>query len=82
MIVVADASPLPADYLIQIESANVLHALFGRVLVPAAVMEELRHPQAPSKVRSWLMEVPSWVEVHARRSGSKGGSSNSGSGRA
>lgn len=63
MIVVADASPL--NYLIQIESANVLHALFGRVLVPAAVMEELRHPRAPFEVRSWLMEVPSWVEVHA-----------------
>lgn len=45
MIVVADASPL--NYLIQIESVNVLHALFGRVLVPVAVMEELRHAHTP-----------------------------------
>jgi hypothetical protein len=35
-----DSSPL--NYLIQIESANILHTLFGRVLVPMAVMQELR----------------------------------------
>jgi predicted nucleic acid-binding protein len=64
MIVVADASPL--NYLIQIESANILHALFGRVLVPAAVMEELRHSRAPSEVKSWLLQIPSWIEVRAR----------------
>ena len=63
MIVVADASPL--NYLIQIESANILHALFGRVLVPGAVMEELRHLRAPSKVKSWLSETPVWIEVRA-----------------
>jgi uncharacterized protein len=48
MIVVADASPL--NYLIQIDSDNLLHELFGRVLVPAAVMEELGHPRAPVMV--------------------------------
>ena len=62
MIVVADASPL--NYLIQVDSANVLHDLFGRVLVPVAVMEELRHACAPSEVKSWLLQIPSWVEVH------------------
>ena len=61
MIVVADASPL--NYLIQIESANILHALFGRVLVPVAVMQELHHSRAPSQVKSWLSQIPSWVEV-------------------
>lgn len=61
MIVVADASPL--NYLIQIESANILHALFGRVLVPVAVMQELHHSRAPSQVKSWLSQIPRWVEV-------------------
>jgi len=41
MIVVADASPL--NYLIQIQAEELLHKIFGRVLVPAAVMQELRH---------------------------------------
>ena len=45
MIVVADASAL--NYLIQIECENLLQRLFGRVLIPVAVIEELRHPAAP-----------------------------------
>jgi len=45
MIVVADASPL--NYLIQIECDSFLEELYGKVLVPAAVIAELRHPAAP-----------------------------------
>ena len=63
MIVVADASPL--NYLIQIECENALQKLFSRVLVPAAVIEELRHPGAPSPVATWLKNIPAWVEVCA-----------------
>jgi predicted nucleic acid-binding protein len=61
MIVVADASPL--NYLIQIQCETLLRKLYGRVFVPSAVMEELRHPLAPSPVASWLLQVPSWIEV-------------------
>jgi predicted nucleic acid-binding protein len=65
MIVVADASPL--NYLIQIQCETLLRELYGRVFVPAAVMEELRHPLAPSSVASWLLQVPSWIEVRVVR---------------
>jgi len=41
MIVVADASPL--NYLIQVNCDTLLQDLYGRVLVPATVIEELRH---------------------------------------
>ena len=41
MIVVADASPL--NYLIHIESEELLKKLYGRVIVPTAVIEELAH---------------------------------------
>jgi len=61
MIVVADASPL--NYLIQVSCDALLQALYGRVLVPAAVIEELRHPSAPSSVSSWLRHTPDWIEV-------------------
>jgi|SRR5208282_1583563 len=61
MIVVADASPL--NYLIQIESETLLQKLFGRVLVPGAVMEELRHAAAPTAVGLWAGRVPSWIEI-------------------
>lgn len=47
MIVVADASPL--NYLIQIESEELLKKLYGRVIVPTAVIEELAHIRAPPR---------------------------------
>lgn len=49
MIVVADTSPI--NYLIQIEQVSVLSRLYGRVLIPPAVFQELTHPSAPSEVR-------------------------------
>src|SRR6266849_5109589 len=61
MIVIADASPL--NYLIQVQCDSLLRDLYGRVFVPGAVMEELRHPSAPTAVASWLQHVPPWIEV-------------------
>jgi len=63
MIVVADASPL--NYLIQVQADELLHQVFGQVLVPPAVMLELRHPGAPESVSTWMLRVPSWIEVRA-----------------
>ena len=42
MIVVSDTSPL--NYLVLIEEVEVLPAVFGRVVVPPAVVEELQAP--------------------------------------
>ncbi len=61
MIVVADTSPL--NYLIQIESEHLLPQLYQRVLVPLAVIRELRNRDAPQIVRRWASRVPSWLEV-------------------
>jgi len=61
MIVVADASPL--NYLIQLESVAILEQLYGQVLVPEAVMQELRDQHAPKVVRHWSSNMPSWAEV-------------------
>jgi predicted nucleic acid-binding protein len=63
MIVVADASPL--NYLIQVQADELLQKIFGRVLVPPAVMQELRHPRAPESVAAWMLRIPSWIEVRA-----------------
>jgi predicted nucleic acid-binding protein len=43
MIVVADTSPL--NYLIRLDHADVLPEIYGRVLVPQAVLDELQHPR-------------------------------------
>lgn len=58
---VADTSPL--NYLIQIDSDHVLPALYEHVLVPSAVMDELRHPKSVAAVRAWLTRMPSWLKV-------------------
>ncbi len=48
MIVIADSSPL---YFILLEQAEVLRKLYGRVIVPEAVVRELKAEKAPDVVR-------------------------------
>jgi predicted nucleic acid-binding protein len=61
MIVVADTSLL--NYLIQIDCDSLLPQLYGRIVVPVGVMQELGHRGAPAAVRMWLTKVPAWIEV-------------------
>jgi predicted nucleic acid-binding protein len=51
MIVIADTSPL--NYLIRLGQSDLLRNIYGRVLVPRAVLTELKHPEAPAEVRAW-----------------------------
>jgi len=52
MIVVADTAPL--NYLIQIDCDGLLPKLYGRIVVPTSVMQELGHAAAPQpQMRSW-----------------------------
>jgi predicted nucleic acid-binding protein len=61
MIVVSDTTPL--NYLILIDSVDVLPALFGRVYAPSAVIRELAHPRSPEPVRRWADSPPAWLAV-------------------
>ena len=61
MIVIADTSPL--NYLILIGEAEMLRRLYGRVVIPAAVLRELQNPQAPATVAEWIAHPPAWLEV-------------------
>lgn len=63
MIVIADTSPL--HYLILIEHTHVLHALYGRVLIPPAVASELNQERTPEMIRTWLARRPDWLEVRS-----------------
>lgn len=60
MIVVSNTSPL--NYLALIDLAELLPTIFGRVLVPDAVLRELRSPLAPAKVAAWIDSSPVWLE--------------------
>jgi predicted nucleic acid-binding protein len=66
MIVIADTSPL--NYLIRLGHPDVLREIYGRELVPHAVVIEMQHPEAPVEVRDWASAPPSWLEeVHVRQ---------------
>lgn len=62
MIVIADTGPL--NYLIQLGHADLLQELYGRVLIPDAVLRELLHRNAPEKTRLWAQNFPGWISVH------------------
>jgi hypothetical protein len=61
MIVVSDTTPL--NYLILLDIAHVLPALFGRVYAPSAVIRELAHPRSPELVRRWTDSLPAWLTI-------------------
>ena len=42
---------------------DLLRQLYARILVPPAVLAELKHPVAPKPVQDWAVNVPTWVEV-------------------
>ncbi|SRR6266545_4740419 len=61
MLVITDTSPL--HYLVLIDHPAILPALFGRVLIPPAVAEELQRPHTPAPVRAWMGSPPAWLAV-------------------
>lgn len=61
MIVIADTTPI--NYLILIEEIGILEKLYGRVLIPSAVFEELKAEDAPNEIKIWLENAPEWFEV-------------------
>ena len=65
MIVVADTSPI--NYIVQLGLLNEIQTIYGKVILPRAVFEELMHPNAPGQVRAWATRLPDWVEVKEPR---------------
>ncbi len=61
MIVVSDTSPI--NYLVLIGLQDLLHNLFGRVLIPEAVRRELQAEGTPEPVRQFVAAAPDWIEV-------------------
>lgn len=61
MIVVSDTTPI--NYLVLIEQAGVLRLMYGRVVIPQAVFDEMQRERAPAQVREWLSHRATWLEV-------------------
>ncbi|HBY61768.1 MAG TPA: DUF3368 domain-containing protein [Solibacterales bacterium] len=60
MTVVSNTSPI--NYLTLIGQERLLPTLFGRVIVPLAVLEELQSPGAPPPIGEMLSRSGDWLE--------------------
>lgn len=60
-LIVSDASPL--HYLALIQEAHILPLLFGRVIIPQKVFDELQQPNTPGAVKAFATSLPSWLEI-------------------
>jgi predicted nucleic acid-binding protein len=60
-LAVSDTSPI--NYLLQIGEIEAMQRLYGRVVLPSAVVSELLHHGSPAIVRHWAAHPPKWVEV-------------------
>lgn len=61
MIIVSDTTPL--RYLIEIDEIYILEKLFGEVIIPEKVAEELQRPKIPPQVKNWIQARPTWLKV-------------------
>ncbi len=59
--IVADTTPL--NYLVLIQTADILPILYRKVLIPPAVKDELAYTNTPESVRAWISQPPLWLEV-------------------
>ena len=62
-IVISDTGPL--NYLVLIESIDVLSRVFDQVIIPDSVLDELNHERTPDAVRNWAGELPQWAVVES-----------------
>lgn len=63
MVIISDTSPI--HYLAQIEELHLLPALFGRVIIPQKVFDEIQQPKTPDPVKAFAASLPAWVEVRS-----------------
>ncbi|MFQ4146956.1 DUF3368 domain-containing protein [Chlorogloeopsis sp. ULAP02] len=61
MIVVSDTSPI--CYLLLINRIDVLKILYGVVIIPQTVADELIAPESPPVVKRWMAQSPDWLQV-------------------
>jgi len=65
MIVIADTSPL--NYFILLSHVEALRNLYGRVIIPQAVADELNSPKSPKPVREWVRSLPAGLKCDKLR---------------
>lgn len=62
-LVVSDNSPL--NLLVRLGLIDMLPELFGSVVIPDAVADEMADPRAPAAVRAFIAAPPAWLVVQS-----------------
>jgi predicted nucleic acid-binding protein len=65
-VVVSDSTPL--HYLVLVGRDSILQKLYGEILVPPAVLQELSHPSAPLEISTWAKSPPAWLTIRGPQS--------------
>lgn len=63
MVVVSNTSPI--CYLLLIRCVDVLPALFGQIILPQAVRDEMVSEGAPAELQRWLEQPPAWLHIQS-----------------
>lgn len=61
MPVVSNTTPL--RHVIAIEEQHILPKIYGEIVVPRAVHDELTHARTPQIVRQFLQVPPAWYQI-------------------
>lgn len=61
MIVISDTSSI--CYLLLISEIELLPQLYGRVLIPQIVRQELADERSPEIVKAWIDRPPEWLMI-------------------
>lgn len=61
MIVVCDTSPI--CYLLLIGEIQLLPQLYGQVLIPQVIQNELADERSPTVVQAWISQPPEWLVI-------------------
>ncbi|NER33004.1 MAG: DUF3368 domain-containing protein [Oscillatoria sp. SIO1A7] len=62
-MVVSDTSPI--CYLLLINRIDILPTLYKTVIIPQAVAGELKAPESPPAVKSWIARPPNWLQIQS-----------------
>ena len=62
-VVISDTTPL--HYLVLIGRDSILQKLYGEIIVPPAVLEELGHHSAPQEISAWVKSPPTWLIIRS-----------------
>ncbi|NJL87722.1 MAG: DUF3368 domain-containing protein [Leptolyngbyaceae cyanobacterium SM1_1_3] len=63
MLVVSNTSPI--SYLVVIEQIELLPRLFGGILIPETVRDELASLKAPLVVQQWIASPSTWLTIQS-----------------